>query len=145
MAAKKITELIIKGIREGFIHPGRDGAGPTPVVYSQFRTAGMPPELAELVDNSVEMFAECIVNAIENDGASEIIDRDELAQRQVAVDAGEANRIVTVHCRCDKTGSDPLAVLSVTDSPRVVIDGKQLLGALAAREVKCPHTRKPQP
>jgi hypothetical protein len=140
MTNKKIADLISNGLRTGLIHPGRDGSPPTPVLLPMFRTTGMPPELAELADETANLLAEAIVALIEE--GSEIIDKEQAVEFRVA-DEAAPRRQVTVHCRCDKTRTDPLAVLTVTNSPSVVIDGKTLIKGLSDRSIDCPHRRNP--
>lgn len=140
MANKKIAELISNGLRDGLTHPGRDGSGPTPIVLPLFRTAGMPPEMADLVNETTVLLGEAIVALIESEGESEIIERDRADEFRVA-DAAAPRRQVALHCACDKGRRDPLAVLTVTNSPFVIVDGKQVIKGLAARSIECPHGR----
>ena len=142
MPNKKIADLISKTLRDGnLVHPGRDGGPPTPIALPMFRTAGMPPEMAELVSNTADLLAEVLVAVIENEGDSEIVDRERAALLDVPDET--PRKVVTVHCRCDKTGRDPLLVLNATNRSRITVDGKQLLKGLIGRDIECPHERKP--
>lgn len=141
MANEKIAKLIAQRLREGMVHPGRDGGPPTPLALALFSTAGAPPEMVELVTSTTELLGEAIVALIETEGRCEIVDRDQVAELRIA-DQAAPRRQVLLHCRCDKDSTDPLAVLTVTNSPRVVVDAKQLLSGLAERTIECPHTRK---
>lgn len=145
MANKKIAELISKGLREGMTHPGRNGGESRPLVPGWFRTAGMPKEMAQLVNETADLLGEAIVALIETEGESEIVQRGSSAELRAELAVAESTapqRVVTLHCHCDTAGTDPLAVLTVTNKPRVVIDGKQLLEGLASRESECPHHYK---
>lgn len=141
MANKKIAELISTGLRNGLTHPGRDGGKPIPLVLPMFRTAGMPQEMTELVDETVVLLGEAIVALIEEEGGSEIVTKEQAAELQIAQQDPAAIRQVMVHCRCDSDRKDPLAILTVTNSPYVVIDAKQLLTGLAKRSPEHPHER----
>lgn len=142
MPNKKIADLISNRLRGGLVHPGRDGGPPMPIALPLFRTAGMPPEMGELVNETANLLGEAIVALIEDEGESEIIGKQAAVEFRIA-DEAAPRRQVLVHCRCDKKHSDPLLVLTVTNSPSVVIDGKQLLKGLSARSVECPHRRTP--
>lgn len=75
-----IAELISKGLAGGLLHPGYPETQQQPVTIRLplFRTAGMPPEVYQQVENTVQMIGEAIVHLIETDGGSVIIDREEL-------------------------------------------------------------------
>lgn len=105
-----------------------------------FRTAGMPPEMSELVDETTNLIGEAIVALIEDNGC-EIVSKERVIEMQIAEQDENATRIVAVHCRCDSERKDPLAMLTVTNSPTVLIDGKQLINGLAARSPEHPHQR----
>ncbi|AII28266.1 hypothetical protein SEA_SMOOCH_28 [Mycobacterium phage Smooch] len=139
MANKKIADLIANGLRQGLVHPGKDGGPPTPVVIPMFRTEGMPNEMAELVGATADLLGEAIVELIETEGDSQIVSNTEVIANRVANDDDAARRQVTVHCQCDVRRTNPLAVLTVTRSPYVVVDGKQLIDGLAKRTAECPH------
>lgn len=140
MPNKKIADSIANALRSGtLVHPGRDGGEATPVVLPMFRTEGMPPEMAELVEGTAQLMAEAIVAHIEAD--HEIVATDELKELRAASDTTPVRQVV-VHCRCDTGRVDPLAILSVSPgSQQAIIDGKALLSGLAARSVECPHRR----
>lgn len=144
MPNKHIAELISKHLAEGIVHPGNPEAdqAPMPILLPAFRTAGMPKEHTELVQTTVKILGEAIVHLIETEGESVIVPRDELAQLRTAVDGVDPHaRSVAVYCRrCDRPRSNPLAHL-VVDDP-ILIDGRQLIGMLAKREVDCPHKVK---
>lgn len=142
MPNKKIADLISNGLRTGLTHPGHDGGPPMPIVLPIFRTAGMPPEMGDLVTETATLLGEAIVALIEDEGKSEIIDKDTAAEFRIA-DEAAPRRQVLVHCRCDTTRTDPLAVLTVTNSEHVVIDGKTLIKGLSTRSIECPHRRSP--
>lgn len=141
MANKKIADLISAGLRNGLTHPGREGGEPIPIVLPMFRTAGQPQEMSDLVNETANLLGEAIVALIEEDGDSEIISKAQGVEMRIAEQDESATRIVAVHCRCDSERVDPLAILTVTNSPVVLIDGKQLLKGLAARSPEHPHQR----
>ena len=140
MANKKIADLIADGLRNGLTHPGRDGGDPMPIVLPIFRTAGMPQEMSELVYETTTLLGEAIVAAIE-DADCEIVTKERVAEMAIAEQSESATRNVAIHCRCDGERKDPLSILTITNSPYVVIDGKQLLSGLAARSPEHPHLR----
>lgn len=112
------------------------------ILLPQFRTAGMPQEMVELASETATLLGEAIAGLIETEGEVEMIAKDEIAQlREQArvVEHDSAKRVVPIHCRCDVRRANPLAVITVTDSPTVVIDGKQLIGHLAKLSPECPH------
>lgn len=134
--------MIAKGLREGLTRPGQPNAAK--ILLPQFRTAGMPKEMAELADETANLLGEAIASLIETEGGVEMIAKEDIAQlREEArsVEQDSARRVVPIHCRCDKARSQPLAILTVTDSPTIVVDGKQLIGNLAALSPECPHER----
>lgn len=74
-----IAELISLKFVEGLQHPGYEkGQPPSVIRLPLFRTAGMPPEVWQQVEETVKMIGEAIVYLIENDGESEIIKKTEL-------------------------------------------------------------------
>lgn len=141
MANKKIADLISAGLRNGLTHPGRNGGQPIPIVLPMFRTAGQPQEMSDLVNETAELLGEAIVALIEEDGGSEIISKEQAVEMRIAEQDESKTRHVAVHCRCDNDRTDPLAILTITNSPVVLIDGKQLLGGLAQRSPEHPHQR----
>lgn len=141
MPNKKIADLIANALRDGsLVHPGRDDGPPTPVMLPMFRTTGMPPEMAELATGTATLLAEAIVALIEAD--HEIIEAQQAIEFRVA-DAAAPNRQVAVHCHCDTRRADPLAILTITNSPYVIVDGKAVIEGLTGRSVECPHRRNP--
>jgi hypothetical protein len=142
MPNEKIAQLISTGLRDGMTHPGRNGGEPAPIVLPMFRTTGMPQEMSELVDETSTLLGEAIVALIEGEGNSEIIDKEKAAELRIA-DEDADTRHVAVHCRCDSGRSDPLAIFTITNSPYVLIDGKQLITGLSARSPEHPHPRLP--
>ena len=142
MPNKKIAELISQGLREGLMAPGVDGAKPTPLVLPGFRTAGMPKEMADLVDETSKLLGEAIVLLIEDSG-SVIVDKTKMEELAIAEADESANRQVAVHCRCDSGRISPLAIFTITNSPVVLVDGKQLIAGLSKRSPEHPHEMLP--
>ena len=142
-----VAGLIAKGLREGLETPGQPNAAKNAakILLPQFRTAGMPKEMAELADETATLLGEAIAGFIEAEGGVEMIAKEEIAQlREDARSAQQddsATRVIPIYCRCDKTRSQPLALITVTGSPAIVIDGKQLIGNLAKLSPECPHER----
>ena len=137
MTNKKIADSIANGLRSGtLVHPGRDGGEATPVVLPMFRTAGMAPEVAKLVEGTAELIAEAIVAHIEEE--HDIVEKGFTPPPD---DDPDSVRVVTVHCHCDAARTKPLAALTVTPSPHVVVDGKALIKGLSDRSAECPHER----
>ena len=140
MDNKRIAQLIAKGLREGLTQPGQPNGAK--IFLPQFRTAGMPKEMAELADETATLLGEAIAGLIETEGEVEMVAKEDIAQlREQALTDDSDRRVVPVYCRCDTTRSRPLAIFTVTDSPSIVIDGKQLIGSLAELSPECPHGR----
>lgn len=141
MTNKVLADLITRGLREGLTHPGREGGQGIPILLPQFRTGGMPKEMVELADETATLLGEAIVNLIETEAGVELIPQGEAEQlREQALERG-STRVVSIHCRCDRERANPLAILTVTNSPAVVVDGEQLINGLTSRSPKCPHGR----
>lgn len=138
-----VAGLIAKGLREGLTTPGKPNAAK--ILLPQFRTAGMPKEMAELADETATLLGEAIAGLIESEGGVEMIAKEDIAKlREEALSIEQddsARRVIPIHCRCDKDRSRPLAVITVTGSPAIVIDGKQLIGNLTKLSPECPHER----
>ena len=137
-SAQAIVDLIASALSGGLVHSG-DVKENDPVKIlglPAFRSAGRPPEEAKLITEGTTMIAEAIVQLIEVD--HEIVDRNELKLLRESHEP--TGPVVAVHCRCDSTRTDPLAVLSI-GGPVAIVDGKQLITGLSRREAACPHTR----
>lgn len=137
--------MIAKGLREGLTRPGQPNA--PKILLPQFRTVGMPKEMAELADETATLLGEAIAGLIESEGGVEMIAKEDIAQlREEArsIEGDPTRRVIPIHCRCDTARSRPLAILTVTNSPAIVVDGKQLIGNLAALSPECPHERLPR-
>lgn len=143
---RRIIDLIAKGLREGFVHPGdpeRD-VPPTPVVLPFKAAPGQPKEMTDLLDGTVKLLSECIVSTIVNEGQTDLVPRAEAAAMRRAVgDGPDGPELVPVHCRCDTKRQNPLMILTVTDPERIVVDGGSLLRGLAKRSPRCPHDVAP--
>lgn len=144
--------LLTKRLVAGVVHPGsaEKNMPPTPIPLPGLSSAGIPPEMAkEFADeaglpssDAPKLLAEAIVHLIESecDGGSTIIPNTELAAlRKAAADAPDGTRIISLHCACDRTMTDPLLEFALGKDDRVVRDGKAILKALAGRTVDCPH------
>lgn len=143
MDNKVVAGLIAKGLREGLTTPGQPNAAK--ILLPQFRTAGMPKEMAELADETATLLGEAIAGLIETEGGVEMIAKEDIAQLREEARAIEsddsARRVIPIYCRCDRTRSQPLAIITVTNSPSIVIDGKQMIGSLSQLSPECPHER----
>lgn len=141
MPNPQIAALISEHLIKGLIHPGDpdDNRPPAPIVLPPFRTVGMEPQMRELAEKTADLLAEAIVHLIETEGNTDLISREEQARAIATARPVEPARTVALHCRCDSSFTNPLAILTVTDSPHVVINGKQLIQGLTAREAACPH------
>jgi hypothetical protein len=140
---KTVAGLIAKGLREGLTTPGKPNAAK--ILLPQFRTVGMPKEMSELADETATLLGEAIAGLIETEGGFEMIAKEDIAQlreeaRRVMQD-DSSRRVIPIYCRCDKTRSQPLAIITVTDSPSIVIDGKQMVENLSKLSPECPHER----
>lgn len=87
-------------------HPG-DGDGPMALPVSAFRTANLPPQVAEQFAQEAglphsdipKLFAEAIVAAVEDAGGT-IIDRADLERLQSAAAPVDESRQLPIHCHC---------------------------------------------
>ena len=145
MPNKVVAELISAKLSSGLTCPADPEFNPkeTDIVLPAFRTAGMPDEVVKQVGVMSSMLGRAIVHLIESSNF-EIVDRAEIVRLRnlEAAAGGQRSRVVPVHCRCDRERRDPLLVLTATDDPVVVIDGRQLIRGLAGRTSECPHRRK---
>jgi hypothetical protein len=141
----RITELIAAKLRSGLTHPGdpERNIPSRPIVTPFGRTAGMPKEMADLMNASTKMWAEAIVHTIETEGGCELVPREDAVEMRRAVGAGPpAALTLPVHCRCDRDLRDPLVFIAPPRNDRIVIDGPALLEGLRTRGVECPHPRE---
>src|SRR4051794_31667478 len=116
MSNPDMEELIASKLRDGFIHPGNkeNNFQPTPIVLPLKGSAGMPKEMADLMDGTAKLLSECIISLIEGEGDSEIVPKAEI--RSIRRAAGDLVATqMPVYCRCDTKRTDPLMVLTVTD------------------------------
>lgn len=139
---RQMVDLIADKLRNGIVHPGdasRDVA-PTPIALPFGRVAGRPKEMDDLLDKTATLLAEAVVHTVVTEGDVELVARAEAATMRInAGEAGSGLRVVPIHCRCDTGYRDPLAILTVADPDRIVIDGPIVLGGLAKRSPECPH------
>lgn len=131
-----LAALIAQRLRDGLMHPG-DGRNPVLLSLPVFRTNNQPPEVARHVATTTTMIAEAVIALIEGEGGCVIVDKHDYEDLQG--NAGGGSRVVPVHCRCDRTRSNLLMLLTVSDKPRIVLDGHQLITGLARRDPHCPH------
>lgn len=105
-----IAELIAAKLPD-LTHPGTPGSGgPILLPTATYRTAGIPPEMAQQFAEDAgyptaditRLIAEAIVHLIETDGDSTIVRNSELADMRAATAAAEPrrNRHVKVRCHC---------------------------------------------
>lgn len=138
-----IAELIAAKLPE-LTHPGH-GQGAIALPVASFRTAGIPPEMAEQFArdagypsaNIPLLVAEALVHLIETDGDSEIVRRSELATMRAATAAAEParNRQITVHCHC----GTPLftAQFRDFDTDKPCVAGPELIKAMGHLGTEC--------
>lgn len=139
-----MAELIAKRLREGMIHPGDpdNDVGPTPIMLPFSHAPGRPKEMNDLLDATVKLLSEAIVFTIVAEGECDITPRDEVAELRMA--AGEitpGTNVIPVHCHCDTSRTDPLALLTMTNPNFIVVNGPAILRGLRGRSEKCPHER----
>lgn len=145
MSNQKIAALITDALVESrLVHPG-DPARDMParqIVLPIFQAEGQPKEVADLMAQTAKFLGEAIVHLIETEGETSMVPTGQLEEMRIATTPEKpGRRVVKVHCRCDADRGAPLAVLTVDSSDRVVIDGKQLIGALHQRAAEHPHGR----
>lgn len=146
MPDPRMADLITTHLASGLLHPGNpENDKPPWTIMLPFRSSpGMPKEMVEQLNVTAKAIGEAIIHLIETEGQSVIVSRDELARLRYTQDQAvgtAAAGVLPVHCRCDRNYSDPLMYLTVDNTERVVINGRQLLKGLAGRSVDCPHTR----
>lgn len=138
MTHPSLVDLISNGLTTGLPHPGdpSDGSQPHAIVLPVFNTVGQPPEVVEQVAGMARSLAEAIVFLIKKEGLS-VVETEELDSLRSDHEPTKEQRIVSVHCRCN--AADPLLLLSVTNSPKVTIDGRSLLSSFRTLSIDCPH------
>ena len=138
MTNSSLADLISQALVTGLPHPGNpeDGSQPHAIVLPVFNTVGQPPEIVEQTAGMARSLAEAIVFLIKENGMS-VVDTAELKSLRDTYEPTRGQRIVSVHCRCNT--ADPLLMLSVTDSPQVIIDGRSLLSGFRTKSTDCPH------
>src|SRR6185312_10975227 len=102
MPNPRIAQLIAQHLPAGIPHPGDPDNHQPPVMVPlpAFRTAGMPEDMAERVNNTARLISEGIVHLMETAGQSEIVPRAELAELRVAeVPDGQPTPILCSSCR----------------------------------------------
>jgi hypothetical protein len=143
----RLSALVAEKLRTGsLIHPGDAKRPPKALVLPIFTsTVGLPKEMADLMASTAVTLAEAIVHTITAEGGVQYVETDDIARLRTQEARSEGvlpSRPTPVHCRCDKAFVDPLMFLTLDDSPRVQIDGRQLIAGLTRREAKCPHRLK---
>ena len=143
MGNEHVERILAEKLANGFLHPGdpENDVPPTPILLPFRPPKGAPKEMADLMNGTTKLLAECIVNAILVDADCEIVPRVEAATMRRAVGEGpEGPMVVPVFCRCDSKRANPLAMLTITDPEGpVILDGPTLLRGLHRRGVDCPH------
>lgn len=138
MITQSVVDLISQGLITGLPHPGNpdDGSQPHSIILPVFNTVGQPEEIAAKVTGLAIALSEAIVFLLKERGIS-LVDTAELASLQESYDPAKGSRTVSVYCRCNT--SSPLMLLTVSDSPQVIIDGRALLSGFRTRSEDCPH------
>lgn len=139
---QRIADLVATKLRDGIVHPGDpDNNIPATPIMLPFRpTSGMPKEMGDLLDKTTILLAEAIVSTIITDADAALTPRAEVGMlRTAAGEKGASPTLIPVHCRCDRTLSNPMMILRMSDPQRVVVDGPSILKGLRAREIDCPH------
>lgn len=136
MTNQSVVDLIYQGLINGLPHPGNpdDGSQPHAIILPVFNTVGQPPEIVEQTAGMARSIAEAVGFLIKEKGMS-VVDTAELDSLRTTYDPAKGRRIVSVHCGCDTA----LLVLSITDEPKVVIDGRALLSGFRTKSIDCPH------
>jgi len=133
-----LVDLISEALIAGLPHPGDPASGSEPhaIILPVFNTVGQPPEIVEQTAGMARSLAESIVFLIEHKGMS-VVDTAELDRLRATYDPARERRTISVYCRCD--AANPLMMLNVTDSPKVIIDGRTLLSGFRTKPIDCPH------
>ena len=145
-----IVDLIAAKLPE-LTHPG-DGSGAIALPVAQFRTAGMPPGMAEQFAKDAgypsaditRLVAEAIVHLIETDGHATIVDNTQLADMRAATAAAEPrrNRHVKVRCHC---GTQLFtANIRNFDTDTANVAGPELINAMRQFGTECATGHKPR-
>ena len=146
------VDLLASRLAAGLVHPGDPDNDQPPIALPLpgLSGTGIPPEMAEAFaaeaglphNDAPRLLAEAIVHLLESElagGSTIVADTDLAALRTAAADAPTGARIVSVHCNCDITQSNPLLEIAVGNTDRVMVNGSRLLRALADRSPDCPH------
>jgi hypothetical protein len=136
MINQSVVDLIYQGLLSGLPHPGNpdDGSQPHAIILPVFNTVGQPPEIVEKTEGMAKSLAEAIAFLIQEKGMS-VVDTAELDSLRTSYDPAKGQRIVSAHCSCGTA----LLMLSVTDAPRVTIDGRSMLSGFRTKNIDCPH------
>lgn len=124
----RAAELITQGLRTGLVHPG-DKSKDQPSVaipIPAFRTASMPPEMAEHVDSMARLIGEAVVHLLTSSGIS-LVDSLEAAVEHPTPPEGT----VALWCRCQQ----PLTRIPVKDQV-ATLDGPALAAELKAHSCR---------
>ena len=138
---KKVSDLIAARLVSGLQHPGGPDRQPMLIALPVFRTAGMPSEMVDQVNTTAVLIAEAIVHLIETESGYRLVPAEKVEVMEFEEKRNNKDPladVVPVHCRCDRTHTDPLMFVTV-NGPRVVVDGKQLIKGLQQRSAECPH------
>lgn len=120
-----MAEVITKGLREGLVHPG-DASKDQPSVaipIPAFRTASMPPEMAEHVTTTARLIGEAIVHQIRSEAT--LVPNDEYKKLTGTEYPPVPDGRVVVYCRCQQ----PLTRL-VTRNNVATVDGPTFRASL---------------
>lgn len=128
MPDQSVIDLIAQSLANGLTHPGDQKSGPIALPLPMFRTASLPPDMAEQFAQEAglphadiaRLTAEALVHTMENSGKA-IVDTAELERLQAVDAAAEPHRHRDVHFHCHCGG--PIARANVTgldtDKPKL--------------------------
>lgn len=143
MSDTTTVDLIARSLPE-LTHPGDGKAGPIVLPLPMFRTAALPPEMAQQFAKDAglpspdiaKLVAEAIVHLIESDNKT-IVDNAELTQLRADAAAGiERHRQPQVRCSACQ---QPLFRINV-DTANPTISGPHFIETISKLNATCPHT-----
>jgi hypothetical protein len=132
-----VAQLIADRLGPGLPHPGRAATKEKPRLLPlvAFRTAGMPPEMRDMIEDTAVCVGEAIVNLVETDGGCVIMPRAELDELRAAEDMpGDCMPVVCMSCK------QTMMILRVVNGRALV--QPDLLGRA---NPTCPHNMEATP
>lgn len=150
MPNQGFIDLITKVLANGPTHPGDDKTGPIVLPLPMFRTANLPPDMAQSFAEEAglphpdiaRLTAEAIDHTLDSAGKT-VIDTAELTRLRNLDAAMEPRRKRTphIHCHCGA----PLIRLNITDldTDKPKVFGAKFIEAIRQLDTDCNNRHQP--